>query len=323
MKKNIKYMFLLCIMILGIINVNAGTIDTSGLTYEFLPALKADDIHGHVEIKIDGISLKESMCIIFTDSTQRPQFLNNNNEIDLSIWQCFSGGGLDTKTVTLNDRSTELYESNSNLYMFIADYNAGSPNYSEAIKIDRTPFFDLGKRIFFNYIDDSGLSTISFKDQVYSKSNINYKIGIISDNNIISDISKDNANFSDILEFAKNDSDGKKGSATRSNVASEIYNSISNYDASKYYYVYVYFDDYNLEDINYYTYDSKLKVLEAGKKLKYTGSSTSGSGESIPLTEKDLPKNPNTGISTWITGAVIISIGFGSLYILKNKKELD
>jgi len=40
-------------------------------------------------------------------------------------------------------------------------------------------------------------------------------------------------------------------------------------------------------------------------------------------TVKDLPKNPNTGIATWITAAVVISIGLGSFYILKIKNKIN
>lgn len=302
MKNKLTFLFVLIISLIfmGIGKVDALQIDTSSINYNF----KQDgtDIHSHSEIILEGIefSPKYDYCITFTNNSLKPVI--SNDTISMDVWSCS-----DDKSFVLNDLMLKVYESKSDIYLWIASTNDNNAyDISNSIKIKRLDYFEIGKRIYANYIsgEESDLSNkIFLKDEVYTKNSINYKIGIIHNKDIIQ-------NMEDVLNYAKNDNEGKTGTVSFSNIAS-IYNSINNYDSGKYYYVYFYFDDYDLEDVNYYTYDVSLKVLSAGK-INHINLSSNGS-----------IKNPSTNDSNVVLITIITILVFAILlFSSKRLKKL-
>lgn len=269
MKKRVvlSIILLISLLFIGVCKIEAqSNIDLSKIEYNFVQE-NNDNHQSHGNLKIDGIeySDKYDYCITFTDNNSKPVILNDT--ISSDEWSCS-----ENKIFTLTESMLKIYESKSEIYLWLASSNDNNTwDISDSKKINRLNFLDLGERIVVNYFSsDDVISSFDFRDEVYTKSNLNYKIGVISDSEIINDITNSSLKFSDVLNFAKNDTKGKTGTASFSN-PSQIYNSISNYDTSKYYYVYFYFDDYDLEDVNYYTYDSASKILTAGKITHYNG----------------------------------------------------
>ena len=298
MKNKLVFLIVLIISLIfiGIGKVDALQIDTSLINYNF----KQDgtDIHSHSEIILEGIefSSKYDYCITFTNNSLKPEI--SNDTISMDVWSCS-----DDKSFVLNDLMLKIYESKSDIYLWIASSNDNNAyDISNSIKIKRLDYFEIGKRIYANYIsgEESDLSNkIFLKDEIYTKNSINYKIGIIHNKDIIQ-------NMEDVLNYAKNDNEGKTGTVSFSNIA-PIYNSINNYDSGKYYYVYFYFDDYDLEDVNYYTYDVSLKVLSAGK-INHINLSSNGS-----------IKNPSTDDSNVVL-ITIISILVFAILLFSSKR---
>lgn len=312
MKKKLVLLgvLVMSLLLIGIGKVNAlSNVDISSIKYNFIQ--DATGYHKHGEMSIEGINFSSTYdyCITFTSNNSKPEILNDT--ISMDVWSCSND-----KLFELNNLMENIYESKSDIYLWVASSNDNNTwDISNSKKIDRLDYFNLGERIVANYIESDGINSISFRDEVYTKNSVNYKIGVISNNEIINNINNSSVNLSDVLNYAKNDNEGKTGT-TNFSTTTEIYNTINSYESDKYYYVYFFFDDYDLEDVNYYTYDAKTKMLTASKIIHYSGTANDASNSNDIL-------NPSTSdINIILVLMTSILLIFIILFLCKKMKNI-
>ena len=210
------------------------------------------------KILIQDVSLNERNIYYFhlsNNSNEKIIFkgtddIKNDNEKDYADQTWI--GTLNTVNNQLyfdNFDYTSIFDKDGEVYLTICeeDFDTGLPKILlENYKLERLPMEDLTKRINAYFLDDS---TSVFCYELYGESarNINYRIGRVTDMQLLQKIKDGDASaFEELLEYAKNNDSIFEGTVSTEGKSESILNDLNLIDDA-YYYIYLEVDTENGE----------------------------------------------------------------------------
>lgn len=226
--------------------------DVSNVTF----SLTTDD-NGRLYIKINNFNPKtDGQYYIYMSNS-----IESLEDSDVSTW---NSTGTDYENIRLL-KEKEIVEKNGPIYIWLAekiyDSNLHEPVYKiliESQEVSRPAQHVLGNRLAAYFFDDE-TSTHCFEvisDEREENAKINYKIGTITDTDILRSIQRGDSDcLEKLMEYAKSAKNGKTGSV-KLGKDNSITNSLGLVDGA-YYYVYMELDDgngeyYPIEDVSLY-----------------------------------------------------------------------
>lgn len=233
--------------------------DVSNVTFEWDESIA----HQYPRLKINNIEDKENSRFYVYVSDTKEDFdvssIQNLTDWDKAGW--INVGSYYNKYADTND----LLEKNGKIYVWLAESifsDTDSKLYNkiliEAKEIEKPAQLSLGNRLKGYFFDDR-TSTFCYEvisDEREENAKINYKIGIITDTDILRSIQRGDSDcLEKLMEYAKSATNGKTGSVKlgEDNSITDKLNLVDD----KYYYVYMEVDDnngeyYPIEDVSLY-----------------------------------------------------------------------
>lgn len=263
--KKLKYLiFTLLLTFVGMSGIKAATTDFSNLTYKIIGINNTSQLGAQLEISgvdFDWENIDYGIYIKNGSSTA-PELIT---DLTMDGVHLLSSA---TQSVYI-DRYLELSGD-----IYVTMYEEDTTGYvkaTETVKIDRPAALALGSRIKAGFASSGDVITVLVPNEIDER-RVNYKIGQITDNNILSNIKNGKSTaISDLLNYAKNASNAKTGTLAVGLHDDSIIDSLGLTD-KKYYYVYLELDNengkyYDVEDVWIY----QSSVFEDGKKylLRY------------------------------------------------------
>lgn len=325
--------------------------DASNVTFSFT----ATD-NGGLYLKINNFNPKtDGRYYIYMSNS-----IESLDDSDVSTSNGWEWTGTDYENIKLL-KQKEVVEKNAPIYIWLAesatDSNLHETVYKilvEAQKVERPAQHVLGARLLAYFFDDE-TSTYCYEpisDERSGNAKINYKIGTITDNDILRSIQRGDSDCLDkLMEYAKSATNGKTGSV-KLGKDNSITKNLGLVDDA-YYYVYMELDDgngeyYPIEDVslyqanvgetigaNLYDYlsnefkwnidDSTGDITpDDDKDNNNNNNSNKNDGKDDEKDETTAPgKIPQTGATITIVATILAIIVMGTVVFIKFRKMKD
>jgi len=324
-------------------NATIGTLDTSGVNVEWYETNTKVNQHNKLKttgLKSDTDAIDYTYYIFFKNDSTAPKItlsssgysidFNNTDKYGSYFEKATNDSGETFSYFHIPTDLQTFYENNLDLYYTILEEAASKTNstaptfkISTPKKLNRLAYKNLSERIYVHSINAVPNDYhVWFNDTIYAKERLNFKIGKITDSNLIKNANSSQSYYTQLLAYAKSDSNGHTGVIEGANNTPNnnvIYDAMSGYDENSYYYVYFWFDDYDLEDIDYYSWDNTLidkphleyhRNINVGETEEYT----------VETTPTAKPKNPKTGVEDLVYLVPVVLFGGLGVVALTRKK---
>ena len=324
--KKIKYLLLiLCTMFLGMINVSAEETDFSDVTIDikYTETGVTEENRTNAYLVFSGITLDEAMeyRVVFTKDTY--SVVDSFTEKPELSSILYKDGGIirETGYASASERFGDVYVTIYERENSITPYK----KVSDTILVERPEELKLTKRIQgFLFENETSLFLWSINN-INTERNVNYKIGKVTDNNILKNIKNNQySGLESLLSYAKNDNNPIKSAKTEFKTKESLY-SQSDVTEGTYYYVYFSLDTeegkyYPVEDVDLY-YAKKLDD-EKVWLYDYLDSNFKWNLEEETIIEETPVENPKTGIQDYyaLIGSIIVLASGIIIYVYKNRK---
>ena len=218
----------------------------------------------YIEISADNFSNNEYRALFTKDDSNIPDTHDNNDEL-IPILMETSDSPNYRQILNL-----DYIAKYGNPYITLYEYNGNNFNkVSNSILLNRPKLLPYTKRIIGQFYSDNSMD-IKIKDIVSENSRVKFKLGEVTDLDLLKKLENPNDNaYEELIEFAKNDTNAIVSNtvniiASRVDDSDGIYSNawdVTKVTKDKYYYGYFVIDDennnyYPLEDIQLYKLES-------------------------------------------------------------------
>ena len=323
--KKIKFLLVISIwLLLNVTKVNAST-DFSDVTIDikYHGTVVTEENRANAYLVFSGITLDEDMeyRVVFTKDTDSVvDSFSDKPELSSILYK---DGGIirETEYASASERFGDVYVT------IYERENSNTPyeKVSDTILVERPEELKLTKRIqAYLFENETGLFLWSINN-INTVRNVNYKIGKVTDNNILKNIKNNQySGLESLLSYAKNDNNPIKSAKTEFKTKESLY-SQSDVTEGTYYYVYFSLDTeegkyYPVEDVDLY-YAKKLDD-EKVWLYDYLDSNFKWNLEEETIVEETPVENPKTGIQDYyaLIGSIIVLASGIIIYVYKNRK---
>ena len=321
-----------CIMAEDLTNIKINFKHEFNLTEEY------KDLY--IEISADNFSNNEYRALFTKDDSNIPDTHDNNDELIPILMETSDSPNYGQ---ILNLDYIAKY---GNPYITFYEYNGNNFNkVSNPILVNRPKLLPYTKRIIGQFYSDNSMD-IKIKDIVSENSKVKFKLGEVTDLDLLKKLENPNDNaYEELIEFAKNDTNAIVSNtvniiASRVDDSDGIYSNawdVTKVTKDKYYYGYFVIDDendnyYPLEDIQLYKLQNNSLYASNYKSeqiVEQENISNNSSTDNINNNQETVVDAPNTlsiiSKMLLIISGLLIIFGIGlygyNLYKLKQSNN--
>ena len=337
MKKNIKilmlFIIMFCISIIGVRADNEYVTEITNQPYKITVDISDSDIDMKLSTVTGQLDFENNQYFVFLSNDSKPTEFTSSEEVGCNISSDANPSDM-TEFKFVSSNNSRVHVSAGDWYILVGYEKAyvvrryknetDDKYYCELATSPITlekPLPDLDKRYYFNMQNNEYYNYLSvFADFPHPTTNIplTLKIGIINDNQILSDLANNKEGALDaLLSYAKQSTNAKTYTLGTINTTIDNGFDLEVVDG-KYYFLYVDFPDEstyrNLDGIAVTMAEHGILVTDFnyGKDLTDTSND-------IVMTEKKLPKNPSTGVESYIA-IVLIALLTGTVMYIKSRR---